>query len=231
MSLPKLIDFNQAVNNAERFNRNRSCYLHINNQQELLSDIPHQFSVMVRSTKAAIKRGDLKRAFAEFTRDQWYAIMLSQPTTNQWGHSATEYVFTMNPSYKKTIEANLDEYRYQYLLEKLESWNNPSIRKIDPKELLTDYVGWDVRNLVNGHLKHYLYHRVLECGNFPSVVCLLFRYLVGGELNQTLPTAFTKTIHASLQELQSHINRTFGKNLNIPYHENLDNIIRKNTSM
>ena len=231
MTIPQLIDFNQALQNAQRFNNNRSCELWIRNQKPIISDIPHQFSLMVRSTKAAKKRGALKRAFSEFTRDQWYAVMLEQIVTDQWGRSATEYIFTMNPSYKAALEANLDEYRYQYLLTRIKDWHDTNIVKLNANNVLTSHIGWDTRNVADRHLRHYLYQKVVECGSFPSVVCLLFRYLIRGDLNQSLPPSFDQTIHYALQQLHQHITLTFGNHLNVPDHQNLDNIIRQNTNI
>lgn len=231
MTIPQLIDFNQAFQKAQRFNNNRSCELWLRNPKPLISDIPHQFSLMVRSTKAAIKRGDLKRAFAEFTCDQWYAVMLEQKVTDQWGRSATEYIFTMNPSYKATIEANLDDYRYQHLLTRIKDWHDPNIVKLNRRDVLTSHIGWDTRHLTDKHLRHYLYQKVVECGSFPSVICFLFRYFVRGDLNQSLPPSFDQTIVSALQQLHHNITYTFGKNLDVPDHQTLDNVITQNINI
>lgn len=231
MKPPRLLDFNKALHNARRFNNNRSCELWIQNQKPIISDVPHQFSLMVRSTKAAKKRGDLKRAFSEFTCDQWYAVMLEQIVTDQWGRSATEYIFTMNPSYKAAIEANLDDYRYQHLLTKIADWHDTSIVKLDVNDVFKSHIGWSTRNVADRHLRHYLYQKVVECGSFPSVVCFLFRYFVRNDHNSSLPPSFDQTIHYALQQLQQHVSQTFGNNLNVPNPQNLDIIITQNINI
>lgn len=230
MTIPKLIDFQHAINQASHFNNNRGCSLQITNQKELISNVPHQFSLVVTSTKAAIKRGALKRAFSYFTCEGWYAVMLEQLTTNSWGDPATEYIFTMNPTYKAHIETNLDEYRYQILLQYIECWKTPAQRKLEAKELFATWYGYDVRNLATQHLKNHLYQKVVGCGSFAGAIMFTFTHFVKmNDSTKTLPAGFTPIIAGVIQDLQGHIHRAIGHDIHVSQYERLDTIIQQNT--
>jgi hypothetical protein len=136
----------------------------------------------------------------------------------------------MNPTYKAHIESNLDTYRYQTLLQYLDCWKTPAPRKLDANELLTSYYGWEVRNLATQHLKNHLYQKVVDCGSLAAAIMFTSRhFIMMGENTKSLPACSTPIITGVLQELQGHINKSFGHQINVPIHEKLDGIIKQNT--
>lgn len=212
MTTPQLINFPQASDIACReIDRNRSCHSKISNVTYILGDTPSQFTIEIAVTKAARKRGSLGRALAEFTRNQWYGVLLEKPSL-LWGKPSTEYIFTMNPTYQKEIEHNIERYRYEQLLNRISDWNAQTLpSNIKASDVLTQYLGWGVRGSLDTIVKKALYDTVSKCSDINEVIMTTFAYYQALP-NETLKlnTAIKGLMTDNIGQLYGQINYVFG---------------------
>lgn len=213
MSMPTLIDFNKARNEARQLNNERSCHLDISNIVPFVGDLPQQFTMTVVCTKAAKKRGQYAKALQQFTGDNWFAVLLEQPTT--WnGRPASELIFTMNPTFKAHIESNIDAYRYDMLMEKIKGWDQGFNNLKMDASLLTNYLGWELSKRVEIITKKHLYDRLVECGSFASATTWLFQNsnsMLDTRNRSPLPMCYQEVLRQHLSTAQSILCSIFGR--------------------
>lgn len=230
MTIPTLIDFDNAYREACKLNNERSCRLDISNRTPFLGDIPQQFTMVVSCTKAAKKRGQYAKALAEFTRDNWYAVLLSQPSF-YYGKDATEMIFTMNPIFKTHIEHNIDKYRYDLFMRKIQSWDQ-GFSNLKSRNVLTNYLGWDMSKRVEIIIKKHLYDRLHECGSFAQATTWLFKnstVMQDRSDRSPLPMCFQEVARTHLSTAQNILCSVFGDQ-STPRVKSLDEVLLSHIS-
>lgn len=226
MTIPTLIDFENARRTASDLNRQRSCFLKISDTQPFLGNIPSQFKMTVSCTKAAKKRGQYAKALGEFTDNNWFAVLLEQPTS-YYGKEATEMIFTMNPIFKTHIEQNIDQYRYTLFMRKIQSWDK-GFNNLKSNQILTNYLGWDLSGRVETIIKKHFYDRLSECGSFASASIWLFQnsnaVLEPRSDRSPLPSCYTEVLRSHLKVAQNLFCSVFGSP-NVPRVQSLEDVI------
>lgn len=211
MTLPPLLDFPEACKKASELNQQRSCFLSLGSRQPFLGNLPEQFTITVACTKAAKKRGQYAKALGHFTRDNWFAVLLSQPTS-VYGSEATEMIFTMNPLFKKHIKENIDIYRYEMFMRAIKSWDQ-GFNNLSQSEVLTNYLGWRLSERVGIIVRKHLYDRLHECGSFTSATAWLFKHSINIQSKEEmspLPSCYTRVIRSHLSAAQNILCWVFG---------------------
>jgi hypothetical protein len=200
-----MIDFKHAQREAGKLRNERSCSLFIKDEKLLVGDIPYQFTMIVSCTKAAKKRGQYAKALGQFTQDNWYAVILEQEAT-LYGQKAKELVFSMNPTFRKHIENNLDEYRYKRFMFQIKDWDRGFTNLQMNPNLFTTYLGWTITEQIEIIIKKHLYDRLDECGSFDSALCWLIannnKILNNGQPS-ALPECYTPSIRSHLIQAQN----------------------------
>lgn len=209
MSYSNLINYTEAKSLAMRhIQNNRMSNVQIENEVPFLHNIPESFSMNLFTTKAAIKRGVVKNAFGFFERDQWFSVILSEPTT-LWGKPSTRYYFQINPSYKKEIEDNLEVAQYEVFMNLIRDYESTSLPTLELANVLTGYWGWDTRNKVQKIVNHFLWeHYDSHCSRMTDVVHATFNFWVYAESlidePQCMPSVFNPLVRNTLKNI-NHI--------------------------
>lgn len=210
MSYSNLINYTEAKRLAMQIiQSNRMSNVQIENEVPFLHNIPESFSMNLYTTKAAIKRGVVKNAFGFFESDQWFSVILSEPTT-LWGKPSTRYYFQINPSYKKEIEDDLEVAQYKVFMNLIRDYESTPLPTLELANVLTGYWGWDTRNKIQRIVNQFLWeHYDSHCNRMTDVVHATLNFWSHAESlidqPQCMPSVFNELLRKTLKNLNQII--------------------------
>lgn len=157
--LPCMGKFHQTIERL--IAPNRSCRYTVEDAEFLpVGNVPYQFSINIRHTKAALKRGlvkDIKRAIHS---TNFWSVAMSQTEKNK---SSSTLFCVIDPNIKTEIETHISEYRQKFIINRLVTWKAPSndMDSFKKGRFYTDDWDWVCINNYERYLKASLYETLL----------------------------------------------------------------------